>query len=267
MDLTDSYERCFPAGVLARYELVETRDAASVLAASDPDCFSDVVTVLEGFALTYDMLTKAGGNKGRVAEHFDRQFRELGWREAQHRIETTAVLILRPHRGAGEVSPIERRTSTSSPGHLVDNVKNKVALDVEWNAKDGNLDRDLSNFRALYDVGILSAGVIVTRHHVRTKYAANYVWRAAGNTAKLDKKGKELPLLSTATTTNLEKLRPRLERGDAGGCPVLAIAVTDRCYVPAPGDPVLPEHDDAHVLAVATADLAQEGDDDEDLAP
>lgn len=30
-----------------------------------------------------------------------------------------------------------RQTRTSAPGHLVDNVKNKVALDVEWNAKDG----------------------------------------------------------------------------------------------------------------------------------
>lgn len=33
----------------------------------------------------------------------------------------------------------------------------------------------------------------------------------------------------TTTTTNLEKLEPRLTRGDAGGCPVLAVAITRRC--------------------------------------
>jgi len=34
----------------------------------------------------------------------------------------------------------------------------------------------------------------------------------------------------TTTTTCLEKLEPRMTRGDAGGCPVLAIAITDRCF-------------------------------------
>ncbi|WP_205409713.1 BglII/BstYI family type II restriction endonuclease [Pseudothauera hydrothermalis] len=33
-------------------------------------------------------------------------------------------------------------------GYLIDNVKGSVALDVEWNAKDGNLDRDFGAYRA-----------------------------------------------------------------------------------------------------------------------
>jgi hypothetical protein len=35
----------------------------------------------------------------------------------------------------------------------------------------------------------------------------------------------------TSTTTNLDKLLPRMARGDGGGCPILAIAITARCLV------------------------------------
>jgi hypothetical protein len=32
-------------------------------------------------------------------------------------------------------------------------------------------------------------------------------------------------ILATSTTTNVEKLRPRVTRGDAGGCPLLAVLI------------------------------------------
>ena len=32
--------------------------------------------------------------------------------------------------------------------------------------------------------------------------------------------------LGTTTTTNMVKLEPRITRGDAGGCPILAIGIT-----------------------------------------
>ena len=35
---------------------------------------------------------------------------------------------------------------------------------------------------------------------------------------------------ATSTTANYEKLRPRLERGDAHGCPLLAIGITSDSY-------------------------------------
>ncbi|MCB4825330.1 hypothetical protein LHA35_26810, partial [Roseicella sp. GB24] len=44
---------------------------------------------------------------------------------------------------------------------LVDNFKGRVVLDVEWNAKDGNLDRDLASYRSWYEAGVISAGVII----------------------------------------------------------------------------------------------------------
>ena len=48
-------------------------------------------------------------------------------------------------------------------GYLVDNYKGRVVLDVEWNAKDGNLDRDLASYRSWHEAGVISAGVIITK--------------------------------------------------------------------------------------------------------
>ena len=46
-----------------------------------------------------------------------------------------------------EVKLIE--TQVENRGYKVDNLKSRLALDVEWNAKDGNLDRDVGAYRAL----------------------------------------------------------------------------------------------------------------------
>lgn len=50
-----------------------------------------------------------------------------------------------------------------SPTHKVDCFKNRVALEVEWNNKDTFFDRDLNNFRLLFDLRAISVGVIITR--------------------------------------------------------------------------------------------------------
>jgi hypothetical protein len=36
----------------------------------------------------------------------------------------------------------------------------------------------------------------------------------------------------TTTTTNIEKLIVRMSRGDGGGCPILAVAITRATYAP-----------------------------------
>ena len=38
-----------------------------------------------------------------------------------------------------------------------------MALEVEWNNKDPFYDRDLNNFRLLFDLRVIDAGVIITR--------------------------------------------------------------------------------------------------------
>ena len=50
-----------------------------------------------------------------------------------------------------------------APTHKIDNFKNRVGVEVEWNNKDPFFDRDLNNFRLLHQLDVLSVGVIITR--------------------------------------------------------------------------------------------------------
>ncbi len=216
MDLTQSYEAVIKADVRARYELRETRNAAGILAVTNPDGFAEVLEVLSAFALEAADITEAGGNKSRVARRLDAEFRERGWREGRHDMTVRSVLRVMPYRPAGERVPHVVEKEIFNEGYKVDNVKDRVALDVEWNAKDGNLDRDVAAYRALYDAGIIDAGIIITRSYEPIRALSIRLGRPGG--------------FATATTTTLEKLEPRLTRGDAGGCPVLAVAITDRSF-------------------------------------
>ena len=65
----------------------------------------------------------------------------------------------------GEHGVTVRESEVVNEGYKVDNVKGRVALDVEWNAKDGNLDRDVGAYRALYDAGLIDGAVVLTRTH------------------------------------------------------------------------------------------------------
>ena len=216
MDLTTSFENVFPKEILQRYELREVRNASGLLAATNPGEFEELFNVLSWFVLSNDDVLGAGGNKSDVARRLDLRFRELGWREARHDTRVTSVLTKEPYRQVGEDERIVIESEVSNEGYKVDNVKGRVALDVEWNAKDGNLDRDLAAYRALYDAAIIDVGVIVTRTQADLREAA----------LNLDAESSKF---ATTTTTNLAKLEPRLTRGDAGGCPVLAVAITARC--------------------------------------
>ncbi|MGH2748324.1 MAG: BglII/BstYI family type II restriction endonuclease [Actinomycetota bacterium] len=152
-----------PQEIRERYELRETRNAAQILAATHPAEFEEILEVLRDFRLVADDITQAGGNKSRVATRLDREFRRLGWREGRHDTTLKSVLKVMPYAAEGEKTPRVIETEVTSEGYKVDNVKGRLALDVEWNAKDGNLDRDMGAYRALYDAGVIDGGVIITR--------------------------------------------------------------------------------------------------------
>jgi len=214
MDLTESYERVLPAKILDRYAIRETRDAAALIQNASPEEFAEIVNVLSEFRLTKADILTPGGSKGQVATRLDKTFREFGWREGRYDRAITSKLRLMPYRAGGEKRATEIETKVLSEGYKVDNVKGKIALDVEWHAKDGNLDRDVGAYRALYDVGIIAAGVVVTRSYQEIRDLSLRLGRDA---------------FKTTTTTTLDKLEPRITRGDAGGCPILAFGIPDRC--------------------------------------
>jgi hypothetical protein len=216
VDLTASYLRVLPADVLERYDWAETRKAAAALAATNPDEFGELVEVLRAFAVTPARdITPAGGSESETAGHLNRQFRLLGWREGSYRLRVTSTLKRLPWAEAGEMEEETIDLEVDSTSYLVDNVKGGVALDVEWHAKDGNLDRDLASYRALHHETIIDAAVMITM--TRADLRA-WALRLDPQTTKFQ----------TSTTTNLEKVRPRLVRGDGGGCPVLVASICAR---------------------------------------
>lgn len=215
MEFTQSYEGRFPRRTLDRYEMLEVRDATAVLSSMSPAELEEIAGVLGRFKLQRADILKPGGQEGPVAKRLNRAFRELGWREGRHDLTISSSLRLMPYRAAGEREAVTAESEVVSEGYKVDNLKGKVALDVEWNAKDGNLDRDLGAYRTFYDAGIIGAGVILTRTQADLRSLGERLGRDP---------------FSTSTTTNLDKLQPRLARGDGGGCPVLAIAITAKCF-------------------------------------
>lgn len=225
VELTTSYEQVVPAQVRGRYELRETRNASAILAATNPGQFQEIVEVLEGFGLSTDDLVNPGGNQSKLAARLNDAFRSRGWREGRVDTRISSELRIMPYAPAGERNTRVIESAVFNEGYKVDNVKGRVALDVEWNAKDGNLDRDIGAYRALYDSGIIDAAVIITRTQEDLRVLA---YRLALETGQSQDEAARR--LSTTTTTNLDKLLPRMTRGDTGGCPLLAVAVSPRCW-------------------------------------
>jgi hypothetical protein len=213
---TTSYAAVIPDDVREPYDFAEVRNAAAILKATNPVAFDEMVGVLRDFRLETPDIVTPGGSKSRAAIRIDQMFRELGWREAQQDLQIVSRQTLKPYRPAGERRNVVIETVVLNVGYKVDNAKGRFVLDVEWNAKDGNLDRDLGMYRALYDAGVIDGAVIITRVFAGIRDLAIRLGRPGA--------------FNSTTTTTMDKLMPRMYRGSAGGCPVLAVAITDRTF-------------------------------------
>lgn len=106
-----------------------------------------------------------------------------------------------------------------SPTHKVDCFKNGIGLEIEWNNKDPFYDRDLNNFRLLFDLRALSVGVIVTRAD-----ELQQIFRRLGRGSSYGE-----------STPHMSKLLPRIEGGGGAGCPPLEFGITKALYVEGDG--------------------------------
>ncbi|MET3446703.1 BglII/BstYI family type II restriction endonuclease [Ralstonia sp. 1138] len=202
-----------------RWAFLETSSAAAVLRAVCREEWADITEVLRTFQLVPNRWLRAGGNRGDIAQEIDGMFSDLGWREIRVDLTTQGILLTKNGK------EVERLEPQYQEGYLVDNFKGRVALDVEWNAKDGNLDRDLSAYRSWHEAGVISAAVLITQDRVRLKELADRLWRDYQLTLPEEERKFKLPIdLSTSTTTNLEKAALRVRRGVMGTCPLLVVA-------------------------------------------
>lgn len=188
----------FPQFVQANYQLVEVRHATAILQNDFSSEWQDIVDVLSGFQLLKSHIVKRGGRKSPVASAIDSEFYRRGWTEK-----------------AFATKMIVDQLTLDSPTHKVDCYKNRVALEVEWNNKDPFYDRDLNNFRLLFELRAISVGVLITR--------CDELQDIFNQLGRGDSFG--------ASTTHMSKLLPRIEGGGGGGCPILAIGIRRSLYV------------------------------------
>lgn len=214
-----------PQVARSHWSFMESNSAAAVMQAVCPQEWLDIVDVLSTYRLDPSSWLKAGGNRGDIAEQIDEEFAKRGWREARLDLETKGILYLRGGEKLGELPSVYQE------GYLVDNFKNRIVLDVEWNAKDGNLDRDLASYRSWFEAGVISAGVIITKDRLALLRLARRLWADYQATLPDEDRSSRLPIdLTTSTVTAFDKAQMRVRRGVMGSCPVLIVAANEATW-------------------------------------
>ncbi len=73
----------------------------------------------------------------------------------------------------------------------------------------------MNNFRLLFDLRAISAGIIITRSD-ELQDIFNHLGRGAS---------------FGASTTHMSKLLPRINGGAGGGCPILVLGITKKLFI------------------------------------
>ena len=189
-----------------RYDFHNFNHAVEIMALAYDNEFREIMSALEDFSLSKDDLIAAGGNESSIPKKLSSFLRPRAWQE----VKISGDLIVRlNYRNSSEAAE-EKIIKDFIGGHNIDYVKNRVALDLEWNSKDQTFDRDLYAMRAFYECGIIACGVIITRSE-----KLNPVFHRLGIIQKYG-----------ASTTWMGKLLPRIQSGRHGGCPLLVIGIT-----------------------------------------
>lgn len=187
-----------PDFVRENYEVHEWKHACAILKEDFPNEWKDILSVLKDFRLKKSWITNPGGRKSKVSEFIDKYLYDRGWIEKEFH---TQVVV--------------DQNTMDTPTHKVDCFRNRVALEIEWNNKDPFYDRDLNNFRLLFDLRAVSVGVIITRCDDLQK-----IFNELGRGASYG-----------ASTTHMSRLLPRIEGGSGAGCPLLVLGISKSLYV------------------------------------
>lgn len=187
-----------PAFIREHYEVHEWKHACAILKEDFPHEWNDIVSLLTDFRLKKSWITKPGGRKSKVSGYIDDYLYKRGWTEKEF---LTQVVV--------------DGNETHTPTHKVDCFRNRIALEIEWNNKDPFYDRDLNNFRLLFDLRAISVGTIITRCDDLQDI--------------FDELGRGVSY--GASTTHMSKLLPRIRGGGGGGCPLLIFGISKKLFV------------------------------------
>ncbi|OIO71855.1 MAG: restriction endonuclease [Zetaproteobacteria bacterium CG_4_9_14_3_um_filter_49_83] len=187
-----------PSFIIEHYEVREWKHACAILKNDFPNEWEDLIEMLADFRLMKSWITVGGGRKSKVSAWIDSYLYTKGWVEKDF---STKVVV--------------DESEMITPTHKIDCFKNRVALEIEWNNKDPFFDRDLNNFRLLFDLRAVSVGIIITRCD-----ELQDIFKSLGRGSSYG-----------ASTTHMAKLIPRVEGGSGGGCPILVLGIKDKLYI------------------------------------
>lgn len=189
--------RDFPKFIRDNYSVHEWRHASAVLRTDFRDEWNDIVAVLTEFRIYKSHIAVGGGGRSQLSASIDKAFKSRGWKERKF---ATQIRV--------------DESVYDSPTHKVDCFKNGIGLELEWNNKTEFYDRDLNNFRLLFELRALNVGVILTRCDELQE-----IFDALGRGSSYG-----------PTTTILSKLLRKMEGGSGGGCPVLVFGIKKSLY-------------------------------------
>lgn len=186
-----------PPYIKTNYEVHEWKHACAILKGDFPSEWTDIIDILSSFELKKSEIMTPGGGKSPIAYSIDQEFIKRKWAEKSF---DTKILV-----DDGRVD---------SPTHKIDCYKNNIGIEIEWNNKDPFFDRDLNNFRLLFNLRVISVGIIITRCDDLQDI--------------FDKLGKGASY--GQSTTHMSKLLPKIQGEGGGGCPLLVFGISKKLY-------------------------------------
>jgi hypothetical protein len=117
-----------PRRLHAKFTFEERDHACAILRTDFPNEFKDIQDCLAAFTLKKSEILTPGGGRSPISIAIDGFLARRGWTPKMFDIKIEV-----------DGAPI------SIPTHGIDNFKNRVGVEVEWNNKTEFYDRDLNN--------------------------------------------------------------------------------------------------------------------------
>ncbi len=203
-----------------KFDFENHNNALEILAYAYPNEWKDIMDTLEQFVIYVDDLAMSGGSETNIPGKIDKVLLNRKWKN----VLINASLEVKIYERIVDMKQYEKFPVQESmipefmSGH-VDYLKGRVATYLEWNKKDLAFDKTLSDIRQLYECGIISVAVIITRAE-----ELNEAFKKIK-----DKDGKAVLRKYGSSSTWMGRLVPRLNTREAGGCPVLAVGIKKAC--------------------------------------
>jgi len=114
-----------PKSLRDRYRFEDREHACSILAGDFASEWKDLLDCLKAFTLRRSYIIKGGGGRSEIPQTLDGFLKHRGW--AKKRFDIQIMVDGKPY---------------PTPTHEIDNFKNRVGVEVEWNNKTEFYDRD-----------------------------------------------------------------------------------------------------------------------------